>query len=220
MHEATASLPARSGNSLPAIGHEQKVTADGELWTRVRAGDADAFGALFERHAKAIYNFCFRRTGEWAAAEDLTSIVFLEAWRRREKELPDDKVRAWLFGIATLVVRSQWRKRRRHQAALNRLPRCLYEPGFAEASDARMDAERRMQSVLASIDQLSLRERDVVALCLWSELSYEEAALALDIPIGTVRSRLARARARLVELEQANGRAVLETIVLERSCES
>ncbi|MCP9487145.1 MAG: hypothetical protein MSC30_14950, partial [Gaiellaceae bacterium MAG52_C11] len=56
---------------------------DAVLWRRARVGDADAFGLLFERHSDAIYNYCFRRIGDWAIAEDLLSVVFLEAWRRR-----------------------------------------------------------------------------------------------------------------------------------------
>ena len=59
--------------------------SDALLWERSRGGDATAFGLLFERHAKTIYNYCFRRVGNWAVAEDLLSVVFLEAWRRRGK---------------------------------------------------------------------------------------------------------------------------------------
>ena len=58
---------------------------DSSLWSRAQTGDEQAFGILFERHAQTIYNYCFRRVGEWSAAEDLVSIVFLEAWRRRAK---------------------------------------------------------------------------------------------------------------------------------------
>ncbi len=93
---------------------------DSILWARSRAGDADAFGLLFERHAKAIYNYCFRRTGDWALAEDLLSVVFLEAWRRRRKELEPGKVLPWLYGIATNVVRNQRRSQRRFAGALRR----------------------------------------------------------------------------------------------------
>ena len=53
------------------------------LWQRAVAGDPDSFGELFERHSRSVYNYCFRRTGSWSQAEDLTSVVFLEAWRRR-----------------------------------------------------------------------------------------------------------------------------------------
>ena len=58
---------------------------DRELWRRAVAGDAEAFGQLFDLHAKAVYNFCFRRLADWAMAEDMTSAVFLEAWRRRRQ---------------------------------------------------------------------------------------------------------------------------------------
>jgi hypothetical protein len=65
---------------------------DDELWLEAVKGDADAFGLLFERHARSVYNYCFRRTGEWARAQDLTSVVFLECWRRRDTTLERGKV--------------------------------------------------------------------------------------------------------------------------------
>jgi RNA polymerase sigma factor (sigma-70 family) len=167
--------------------------------------DADAFGLLFERHANAIYNYCFRRVGDWATAEDLLSIVFLEAWRRRDKELPPEKVLPWLYGIATNVVRNRRRSQRRYAAALKRVPAPDAERRFTEVVDDSLDDERQMQDVLALIGRLPRREQDVFALCGWSELSYEDAAMALAIPVGTVRSRLSRARARLRELEPAFG---------------
>ena len=58
---------------------------DGQVWSRSRAGDAEAFAVLFDRYAKPIYNYSFRRLGNWAAAEDMVSLVFLEAWRRRRR---------------------------------------------------------------------------------------------------------------------------------------
>jgi RNA polymerase sigma-70 factor (ECF subfamily) len=179
--------------------------SDSLLWSRSRAGDADAFAQLFERHAKAIYNFCFRRVGDWSVAEDLLSIVFLEAWRRRDRELPPDKVLPWLYGIATNVVRNRRRSERRFAAALRRVPKPDSEPGFAELADTRLDDVREMERALALIERLPRHEQDVFALCAWSDLSYEEAAIALDIPIGTVRSRLSRARARLRELDPPVG---------------
>ena len=170
---------------------------DGELWSAVAGGDADAFGTLFERYSRDIYNYCFRRSGNWAQAEDLTSVVFLECWRRREITLDGAKVRPWLFGIATNVCRSQWRSLVRHRAALRRLPAPDRGPDVAEEAVGRLEDEERMRTLLSCVSHLPEREQDVLALCVWSELSYEDAAAALEVPIGTVRSRLARARARL-----------------------
>jgi RNA polymerase sigma-70 factor (ECF subfamily) len=179
--------------------------SDAELWSRSRSGDAQAFGFLFERHAGAIYNFCFRRIGDWAAAEDLLSIVFLEAWRRRDKELPDDKVLPWLFGIATNVVRNRRRSERRYAGALRRMAKPQPERDSAERWDERLDDEQQMRRVLALIAQLPRHQQDVFVLCGWMGLSNEDAALALGVPLGTVRSRLSRARRRLRELDPAFG---------------
>jgi len=192
------------GNSIETSGHLGEVEADDDtLWQRSRSGDPDAFGSLFERHATAIYNYLFRRTGDWAAAEDLVSIVFLEAWRHRDTEIAPDRVLPWLYGIATNVVRNRHRAQRRYGAALQRLPRHESEPDFAGDGDARLDAEQQMRVLLAQLAQLPKRDQDVLVLCGWSELTYEEAAFALDVPVGTVRSRLARARKRMRELTSA-----------------
>ena len=183
------------------------------LWAQAQAGDADAFGLLFERHAKAIYNFCCRRTGSWDAAEDLLSIVFLEAWRRRDQELPSGKVLPWLYGIATNVVRNRRRSERRFRAALARVPKPRPEAGFESDADERLDDERRMRDALDLLAELPRREQDVFVLCAWSGLSYEDAALALVLPVGTIRSRLSRARRRLRELDPATGHEPLEEAV-------
>jgi RNA polymerase sigma factor (sigma-70 family) len=179
--------------------------ADSVLWSRSRAGDADAFGLLFERHAKAIYNYCFRRIGDWAAAEDLLSIVFLEAWRRRSKKLPPDKVLPWLYGIATNVIRNRRRSERRFAAALRRVPEAPPDPGFADLAEERIHDEGRIRRALALVSRLPTREQEVFVLCIWTDLSYEEAAVALGVPLGTIRSRLSRARQRLRELDRAFG---------------
>jgi RNA polymerase sigma-70 factor (ECF subfamily) len=160
---------------------------------------------LFKRHARAIYNYCFRSVGDWAAAEDLLSAVFLEAWRRRDKELVGENVLPWLYGIASNLIRNQRRSQRRFAAALLRLPAPRPEADFVGTSEDRLDDERRMREALDLLSQVPEREREVFVLCAWMELSYEDVAVALDIPIGTVRSRLSRARARLRELNPASG---------------
>lgn len=174
------------------------------LWSRARAGDRDAFGVLFERHAKLIYNYCFRRIGDWATAEDLVSIVFLEAWRHRERLQPE-KGLPWLLGIATNVIRNRRRSERRHAAALRRVPDPGPEPDFAADAATQLDDARLIGGVLAAVSKLPRREQEVFVLCAGLDLSYEDAAVALGIPVGTVRSRLSRARRKLRELESTSG---------------
>jgi RNA polymerase sigma-70 factor, ECF subfamily len=193
-----------------------RTPSDAELWRQASLGEAAAFGVLFERHARAIYNYCFRRTGEWPLAEDLTSVVFLEAWRRRAAvTLAGDSALPWLYGVATNVVRNQRRAKRRYRAALQRVPR--ERPAeFVGDVEGRLDDERVMRALLEAMAKLPRAQRDVIALCLWSELSYQEAAVALGVPVGTVRSRLARARAALAELEEARGHERSERCVLAK----
>lgn len=179
--------------------------SDADLWARSRAGDRDAFGALFDRHARVIYNYCFRRVGSWATAEDLLSAVFLEAWRRRDKELPANNVLPWLYGVATNVVRNQRRSERRFARALSRMPAAEQEADFAEDAQQRLSDEQQAQRALRLLGKLRGPEQDVFFLCAVMELGYEDAALALAVPIGTVRSRLSRARARLRELNSGIG---------------
>ena len=199
---------------------------DDALWSAVARGDADAFGILFERHARSVYNYCFRRTGSWTRAEDLTSVVFLECWRRRDVSLEGGKVLPWLFGIATNVCRNQRRSLARHQAALRRLPLPESTSEFADETLERLEDERRMRAVLSFVSRLPKREQDVLALCVWSGLSYADAAAALQIPVGTVRSRLARARARLRARLGAdgavdgNGRAALADVLARKGAEN
>jgi RNA polymerase sigma-70 factor (ECF subfamily) len=186
---------------------EVKELSDRVLWQQARKGHEAAFGVLFERHAGRIYNYCFRRTGDWALAEDLTSTTFLLAWRSRGRApLQAESALPLLYGIATNVLRNQRRSLRRRREAFARLPlERAQEPDFADEGPMRLDDQATMRQLLELFARLPRREQDVVALCDWSELSYEDAAVALEIPIGTVRSRLARGRRRLRELAASNG---------------
>lgn len=189
---------------MDRFGHIQVMApSDADLWARSRAGDVSAFTGLFRRHATTIYNYCFRTLGDWTAAEDAVSLVFLEAWRHREKELPPDKVLPWLYGIASNVLRNRQRTERRYRAALGRVPEPGPEQDFADDADERLDDERRMKQALELVSSLPRNERELFVLCTWFDLSYEDAAYALRIPVGTVRSRLWRARERLRELDLA-----------------
>jgi RNA polymerase sigma factor (sigma-70 family) len=173
--------------------------SDERLWAEVQHGSGAAFGVVFDRHAKAIYNHCFRRVASWEAAEDLMSVTFLEAWRLRGRaRMVDGSVLPWLYGIATNVCRNQRRSHWRYRRLLSRLNADVAAPDHAADVASRIDDERRMAEVRVAIRQLPRGEREVVELVLWAGLDYASAAVALDIPIGTVRSRLSRARNRLV----------------------
>jgi len=181
--------------------------SDRVVWQQAREGDGSAFGVLFERHAGRIYNYCFRRTGDWALAEDLTSTTFLLAWRSNgQAPLQAESALPLLYGVATNVLRNDRRSAKRRRAAFARLPlEPTDEPDIAEDGATRLDDQAAMRELLRLFTRLPRREQDVVALCDWSGLSYEDAAAALDNPIGTVRSRLARGRRRLRELATATG---------------
>jgi RNA polymerase sigma-70 factor (ECF subfamily) len=173
---------------------------DTKLWERLRDGDAEAFGDLYERHARAIQSYCLWRTADLQSAEDATATVFLEAWRKRDGlELVTDSAAPLLLGIANNVLRHQWRSQRRHRDALDRLRSVAPAlPHDLEADAiARLDAIRELHDGGEAIRGLPRREREVLALFAWSGLSYEEIGAALELPVGTVRSRLARARGRL-----------------------
>lgn len=171
---------------------------DEDLLRRAQRGDAAAFGLLFREHSAVVYTYCFHRLGSWSAAEEATSVVFLEVWRRRSKAVTvSGSLKPWLLGVATNVMRNQRRAERRYAAALHRLPPSRAEPDHADEVVARLDDERRMQSVLRELASLDRDMQEVITLVAMEGLSYADAAVTLGIPVGTVRSRLARARARL-----------------------
>ena len=175
---------------------EGEIT-DAQLWAGACAGDHSAFGDLFVRHANRIHNYCFRRTGSWTLAEDATSQTFMEAWRKRSSIAVSDSLLPWLFVAANNVCRNTERARRRAANLLAKTPLPDDVGDHADEVAARIDSERQMQHVLSALRTLKRADQDIVAMCDWEGLSYDEAAAALGVPIGTVRSRLSRARARL-----------------------
>lgn len=122
-----------------------------------------------------------------------------------------------LYGIATNVLRNQGRSERRYAAVLKRMPTLDPTPDFAAQAVERLDDEQQMQQVLTVLAKLPQRERDVFALCAWMEVSYEDAAIALRIPVGTVRSRLSRARTHLQELDPGVGHNQGEDTTLQET---
>lgn len=170
------------------------------LAQEIRLGSAAAMGVLFDRHIDAVYTYCFRRCAAWDVAEDLASTVFLEAWRGRARlVVHNGSLLPWLYGIATNVCRNQVRSQRRQQRALARVPHLNVVADHADDAAARVDDANRMREIHDRISALSRDDRDVLALVIWEQLDYPSVAAALSIPVGTVKSRMARVRRRLAE---------------------
>ncbi|MFD9434816.1 RNA polymerase sigma factor [Streptomyces sp. NPDC060002] len=172
--------------------------------TRVRAGESSAFAELFDDYARAVYNHAFRLTADWSTAEDVMAATFMEAWRLRDRVDPEGgSLRPWLLGIATNTARNQHRSNRRYRAAAGAAAAAeLSVPDHADEVADRIDDRRRLATALTALATLRRPEREVVALCLGEGLDYESAAEALGIPVGTVASRLSRARKKLRALAE------------------
>ncbi|MEU7071259.1 RNA polymerase sigma factor [Streptomyces narbonensis] len=169
---------------------------------RIRAGDPSAFAELFDSHARSVYNHAFRLTGDWSVAEDVMAATYLEAWRLRQKVDPEGgSLRPWLLGVATNVARNHCRGNRRYRRAASAYAAAgaaeAAMPDHASEVAGRLDDRRRIAATLRALGTLRRSEREVLVLCLWEGLAYTEVAAALGVPVGTVRSRLSRARAKL-----------------------
>lgn len=171
---------------------------DLELWSATAAGDETAFARLFDRYSRSVYNHAFRLTGSWSLAEDVTQSAFLVLWRRRrDARLVDGSILPWL--LTTNTARTESRSARRWLALLRRMPPeggTDFDP--ADEVAGRVDDERRMRTILTAVRELPRAEREAV-VCLWSGVPYADAATALGISEGSVRSRVSRARARLTD---------------------
>ncbi|WP_285547925.1 RNA polymerase sigma factor [Streptomyces lavendulae] len=162
------------------------------------------FADIYDEHAHAVFAHAVRMTGDRAGAEDIVSLTFLEAWRLRETLDGVTGRRAWLFGVATNVIRNTRRAARRHREAMTRLPPPEAAPDVAEAVVSRLADSAEAAAALAVLGRLRRADREVLLLHVWSGLTHEEVARACGVPAGTVRSRLSRARARLRVLVTAH----------------
>jgi RNA polymerase sigma factor (sigma-70 family) len=164
------------------------------------------FEAVFEQYHRTIHEYLARAVGR-DHADECAGDVFVAAFSGRARYDPAlGSVRAWLFGIATNIRRTRARSHARGRRAWGRVAteRDADDGGF-EVVEEGLDYGRRLTWVAAFVQELSQTDRDVLVLYAWGQLSYPEIAQALGLEVGTVRSRLARARGRLRELLAANG---------------
>lgn len=188
-----------------SVGTAGGGESDAELWHRLRSADEDAFRELFMRHSTAVYNFCFRRTASWSVAEDATQATFATLWRRAVRSeveaLKLDSARPALLRMARNECSNANRSRDRHLTLVDRV-RAEQRPP-ADNTASWVEAESTMAVIRQALAALPANQRDVVELVAWSGLSLADAAAALKISVGTVKSRLSRARARLARTELA-----------------
>jgi len=157
--------------------------------------DPAAFGEIATAHADAVYQYLARRVGH-GLAEDLTAEVFLSAFRARSTYQPEfPTVLPWLYGVASNVLRNHQRSELRRLDMLGRMAaESRFMGSSAESIDDAVIFAAAAQRVAAAVTALQPDWRDVVLLIAVQGLSYEDAALAVNAPVGTVRSRLFRAR--------------------------
>jgi RNA polymerase sigma factor (sigma-70 family) len=174
-------------------------TVDVDTWRRAGAGDQAAFGELYERYCDRLFTYALYRTASWETSEDVVSVVFLEAWRHRSAFAGsnDRSLAAWLFGIAANVLRNQSRSWRRHRDALERLQAAVAPIDLTDHAADQIAGEQQAQELVELVSRLPARDRDALTLVAWAGLDYDAAATALGVPVGTVKSRVARARRRL-----------------------
>ncbi|KHD79317.1 RNA polymerase sigma factor [Actinoplanes utahensis] len=161
--------------------------------------DPEMFGLIYDRYAAMLYRFAFRRLGA-EAAEDVVAETFLAAFRRRASyDIDRADARPWLFGILVKEISRHHRieDARLRAAAALRAPR--NDEGLADRVAEVVSAGAAGGVLAAALAELKGRDRDVLLLIAWSDLSYDETATALGIAIGTVRSRLNRARRQIRE---------------------
>jgi RNA polymerase sigma-70 factor (ECF subfamily) len=154
-----------------------------------------SFEDAFEAEFAPLHRYLARRLGA-SAADDLAAETFAVAFRNWDRLDPARPVRPWLYGIAANLVRHHWRKERR---MLRAYARTGVDPVFAEEDEAveRVDAEVRRRELAAALAALRREEREILLLNAWAELTNSEIAAVLDLPLGTVKSRLSRTRERL-----------------------
>jgi len=152
--------------------------------------------SLFDRYGAELHRYCASRIGP-SLAEDIVAETFLIAYRRRDR-LPDGPVRAWLYGIATNVIRHH---RRTETRALRLLARTGHDPcvveDVADRVADRVDASRLTRQAAAALAKLPTRQRDVLLLYAVANLDYDTIARTLGIPLGSVQSALHRARTKV-----------------------
>ena len=155
------------------------------------------FAELFDRYGRLIYDYAARRLGGHAA-DDIVGETFFVAFRRRGSyDMTQPLARPWLYGIATNLIAKHRRTEERHYRMLRRTGADPLPEPLADTVVRRVTAQAQDRKLAGALASLHRRDRDVLLLIAWADLTYEETAVALGIPVGTVRSRLNRTRRKI-----------------------
>jgi RNA polymerase sigma-70 factor (ECF subfamily) len=172
------------------------VSSDAEL-IAASLREPWVFAGLFDRHYAAVAGFLCRRL-EQSLADELASETFLQAFDGRGRyDVSRADARPWLYGIASHLVSRHRRGEERRLRAFARAGRVVEAERWFEDVDRRLDAAAAAPVLAGALASLSAGDREVLLLYAWADLSYEEISVALGLPVGTVRSRLHRARERV-----------------------
>ena len=162
----------------------------------------EAFTALFERHWDGLYRFCLNRAG--AAGEDIAAEAFRVAFDRRKRyDSRYSDARPWLFGIATNLLRDHFRSARREESKLSRSA-AMEVLSHTDGELNELERQLLGPHLTEALKDIPAADRDALLLLAWADLDYEQIAQALGIPLGTVRSRIHRARQRVREYLEAS----------------
>ncbi len=195
----TFSLPLERGQMEATISSEAIPESDRDLVQRHRYGDAEAFDEIYQRHAEMIYNLAYRLSGDEDQASDLAQEVFFRAFRHLERFRGRSSLKTWLYRVGLNHCRSRLARRRWFfvPVAEGDPTEGLQLVDRRRDPEARAMAGERDQILHRALAKLPLPFREVVVLCDLEGLTYEEIAEVLGVRIGTVRSRIARARGKL-----------------------
>ena len=172
--------------------------SDAALWLSASSGTERAFVVIFDRYRSRVFGAAYRRTNRVSDAEEVVAMVFLEAWRLRKRvRIVDGSLLPWLLAVTANVTSNLSRSQRRYARMIARLPAPDEQDDHTPSVDERLDGRPCRRAIDEAIRALSAGDRAVVELCLVEELPLADAAAALDLPVGTVKSRLHRARKQL-----------------------
>lgn len=187
---------SRSWRTMAGMGEGTRVGRheDADLWTRVNAGDAEAFEALYAAHANEIFVMCLRRTGSFQDAEDGTARTFEQLWKQRARVTCDEErgLLPWLYTVARRACRAADRKE---------ILMAELDPSLIPTSDdivaEQAHNQQTVRVLMFAIEALPEIDEEIARCSFLAEMTSAQISQRLGLPASTVRSRLARIRSRL-----------------------